>query len=71
MSALRIHPKGEPVRFVDLGPVPWTPIHGTATLRGHAVVGESGDPATYHNARLASYQRTYRAKRAAREAQAS
>ena len=41
MSALRIAQPHEPVRVIDLGPCRWVPLHGHATLRGHACVPES------------------------------
>jgi hypothetical protein len=38
VSALRVNHPAAPVLYVDLGPCPWVPLHGHATLRGHAVV---------------------------------
>ena len=35
---LRIHVPGRDVDLIDLGPCPWVPLHGRATLRGHAVI---------------------------------
>ena len=62
MSALRIAQPDQPVRLIDLGEQPWVPLHGHATLRGRAVVGQSGD-AMHCPARSAEGQREYRKRR--------
>ena len=64
MSALRLNAPDRPVQFIDLGEQPWVPLHGRATLRGHAVVGQSGD-AMHCPARSAEGQREYRKRRKA------
>ena len=41
MSALRLNVPGQPPRFVDLGPTPWTPLKGSSRLRGRACVPDA------------------------------
>jgi hypothetical protein len=55
MSTLRIRLPDGTDRSVDLGPSRWVPIRGHATLRGHAVVGQSG--MSDDKERQAAYQR--------------
>ena len=66
MSCLRLATPGHPVVLVDLGPgsALGHTHDGGQLASGTVVVGQSGDPATWHNARQAEYQRRHKARKA-------
>ncbi len=68
MSALRINHPDQPPRFIDLGPTPWTPLKGTARLRGHLCVPGPSGPYRSEDSKAVQRVRAFRLRHGGRRA---